>query len=204
ALNKDEKLSDAKQKDAAFNKDEKLSDARQNEVALNKDEKLSDAKQKDAALNKDVKEGIVTIAALNAEVRRVAETMVITFPNVSFFDNASTSLKKEGIAVLTRFVEAYLPFAGQNTLNIVGFADRRPVRSGSFRKFRDNLELSTLRAVSALRLIEEKGIPLSRIKLMGHGVKTDLLKDEMPKNQTEELALARKIMLVIEPVGVKS
>jgi hypothetical protein len=56
-----------------------------------------------------------------------------------------------------------------------------------------------LRAVSAQRVAERVGIPLSRTRLMGHGINSKLIEGEDPSNELERWALTRKIMLVIEP-----
>ena len=124
---------------------------------------------------------------------------MIKFPNLSFFNSASTELTKEGETAIAKFAEIYLPFAGSSKLNIIGFADSRPVKSG--RRFKDNLELSVLRAVSVQRDLRRIGIPINRTRLAGYGVKTKLLEIEKPMSDSERLALSRKIILVVEPAG---
>jgi len=138
----------------------------------------------------------VAIKALGAEIQVANDKIYITFPEVSFFDSASTDITKHGLEVLQKFTETYVPFSGKTILNIVGFSDPRPVRSHY--RFRDNLELSVLRAVSAQRVLEEYGIPLARTRLMGHGVKKSLEPNETTDSEIAKLALSRKIMLIIE------
>jgi flagellar motor protein MotB len=139
----------------------------------------------------------IELPALEAELVKVDDKLVIQFPNISFFNSASTDLTRKGRSVLETFSRTYLPYAGKTVLNIIGFADKRPVRS--MYRFRDNLELSVLRAVSAQRVIEKAGIPIARTRLMGHGVKDRLAKGEMARSERDRLALSRKIMLIIEP-----
>ncbi len=140
---------------------------------------------------------ITEIKALDAEASRIGDRVYIMFPRVSFFASASTEITPEGRKALEKFAKVYLPFSGKALLNIVGFSDERPVRQQH--RFRDNLELSVLRAVSAQRVAERVGIPLGRTRLMGHGINTKLIEGEDPTDELERWALTRKIMLVIEP-----
>ena len=127
--------------------------------------------------------------------------VVIEFPDVSFFESGSTSLTRDGQKILSHFATRYVPYAGTHMLNILGFTDERPLksrRSGA----RDNLELSALRAVAAQRHLQHAGIPLDRMRLGGHGVKRvpTQISDEGAKSA--RLAMARRVVLVIEPEGM--
>ncbi len=143
------------------------------------------------------RQDVTEIKALDAEATRIGDRVYIMFPKVSFFGSASTDMTPEGKQALERFGKAYMPFAGKALLNIVGFSDERPVKGKH--RFRDNLELSVLRAVSAQRVAENIGIPLNRTRLMGHGINTKLIEGEEAVTSPERWALTRKIMLVIEP-----
>lgn len=146
----------------------------------------------------DQPEGMVELDKLEAEAVKQDNKIFITFPKVSFFDSASVSLTQDGERVISKFIEAYLPFAGTMLLHIVGFADQRQVIKGAHR-FQDNLELSVLRAVSAQRIVAKVGVPNTKTRLLGHGVNTQELPGENPQSTGESLALARKIMFIIEP-----
>ncbi|MFW7379132.1 MAG: OmpA/MotB family protein [Oligoflexus sp.] len=153
-------------------------------------------------ISPSAKDAKIEVKAIGAEMQTINNKIIITFPEVSFFHSASTDLTPQGTEVLKKFTETYLPFAGKNRVNIVGFADPRPVLSQY--RFRDNLELSVLRAVSAQRILEQWGIPLARTRLMGHGVKHHLEANEKPDSENQKLALSRKIMLIIEPEEERS
>ena len=181
-----------------------LTETLQNIIRIMGFSNQSQAAKADASQDEDrqkpSEDSLVQLPALGAEANRLGDRIVIKFPNISFFNSAETALTREGQKVLQKFATSYLPFAGSTIVNIVGFADPRQIPSGKYR-FRDNLELSVLRAVSAQRLLEQKGIPLARTKLMGFGVKDQLTIGEMVKTDEERLALSRKIMLIIEPTG---
>ena len=158
-----------------------------------------DPSSKKSEEGKSLRGNIVELKALEAEAEQIGDKIVIRFPNISFFNTASTALTEEGEKAIKKFGNIYLPFAGSSKLNIIGYTDDRPVKSG--RRFRDNLELSVLRAVSVQRNLENLGIPRNHTRLAGYGVKETLLPEETPKSKTEQLALSRKVVLVIEPSG---
>lgn len=129
-------------------------------------------------------------------MERYGDQLIIDFPGISFFDTAQTELTQKGKSALDAFIETYRPYAGKSIVNIVGYADKRPVKQHS--RFRDNLELSVLRSVSVQRYLQELGVPMGRTRLAGHGVFSGSL-SILPKTEVEALALARRIILVIEP-----
>lgn len=133
------------------------------------------------------------------QIEKSGEKVVISFPDTSFFSSGNTDLTPDGQKDLDKFVARYLPFAGQNTLHIVGYSDKRPVSRG--RRYRDNLELSVLRAVAAQRYLQNAGIPLDRTRLAGFGVSQIVGTPSQTISDDQQLALSRKIVLIIEPEG---
>ena len=135
------------------------------------------------------------------KVHEVDQNLVVTFGNISFFDSGSTEVKKDSIEILKLFTTKYLPYAGKYQLSIKGFTDRKAVRNVR-RSYKDNLELSVLRAVSAMRHLQKAGIPLNRMEIAGVGELRTIDKI-IPKsnklNQKELDALSRTVMLVIKP-----
>jgi len=140
------------------------------------------------------------IEQLGAELTQVGHKVVVEFPNISFFESGQVQLTRRGAQVLGEFANLYTPYAGTHMLNIVGFTDERPVRT-STHGARDNLELSALRAVAAQRHLQRIGIPLDRMRLGGHGVKRmQTLENSADAVETaEKLAMARRVILVVEP-----
>lgn len=129
--------------------------------------------------------------------------IIIEFPYTSFFKSAEIELTKEGKKALFDFVNVYMPYAGNYNIGIRAFADRRKVLRKN-RKFEDNLELSALRSVATMRVLQAAGIPLNRIKTGGYGelMLTANELTEIPAEKrlpSSEYDFARKIVLVIEP-----
>lgn len=134
--------------------------------------------------------------------------ILIEFPHISFFDSGKIDLTKAGMAALVNFVKVYEPYAGNYTLSIRAFADNKQVKNSKLLKFSDNLELTALRSVATMRVLQKAGIPLNRIKTGGYGelMITARELEEVPKEKrfpTMELDLARKVVLVIEPEAEK-
>jgi flagellar motor protein MotB len=138
----------------------------------------------------------------------LGDRILIQFPSISFYGSGMIDITPEGRAALVNFVRAYIPYAGTNKLVVRAFTDPRPV-VGTGRVFRDNLELSALRAVSAMRVLRDAGVPLNRMRLGGYGeLKISKEHDELESIPEERrpaavLDLARKVVLVIEPEEAK-
>ena len=165
--------------------------------------KASGAK-KEAESNDVISGGSILVdgfTEFDIKVHEVDENLVVTFGKLSFFDSGSTEVKKDTIEILKLFTAKYLPYAGKYQLSIKGFTDRKPVRKDR-RNYKDNLELSVLRAVSAMRHLQKAGIPLNRMEIAGVG-ELRTIEKIIPKsnqlNQKELDALSRTVMLVIKP-----
>jgi chemotaxis protein MotB len=139
------------------------------------------------------------------KVMRLGQKIVVEFPGTSFFDLGQTDVNPQAKAVLKKFVEVYLPYMGQNSLSVKAFTDTVQVSEG--KRFHDNLELSALRAISAMRDLQALGIPLHLMRISGHGelqsiarrLASDSTPDGVGEGATQNDPLARKIVLVVEP-----
>jgi chemotaxis protein MotB len=140
---------------------------------------------------------------VGAQIYEFGDMLVIEFDGISFFNLGVVDVNSKGHEVLSAFAETYLPFAGQYDLVIRAFTDSRPVSSKTGR-FKDNLELSALRSISAMRVLQGKGIPLKSMRIAGLGeyilpYQEQKLPDvRMPSSQ-DALRFARKVVLIIEP-----
>lgn len=140
-----------------------------------------------------------------AKVYKVGERLIVEFPRTSFFGLGKVELTKEGERELGGFVQKYMPYAGNYILGIRAFTDNKKVIQNENRRFNDNLELSALRSVAAMRVLQKNGVPLNRMRLGGYG-ELNLTAEDLaqavktePDYVTNGIALARKVVLVIEP-----
>lgn len=140
------------------------------------------------------------INILGAKLRKVGVKLVVEFPQVSFFESGQINLRPEAQKVLSLFVQKYTPYSGNFVLGVYAYTDNRPVKSKQGRRFHDNLELSALRSVAAMRVLQSAGISIQDMKITGYGenkVVFDKLKQGMSKDEIRKMS--RKVVLVIEP-----
>jgi chemotaxis protein MotB len=143
---------------------------------------------------------------LKAQVSSHGKKLYVEFPEVSFFDLSSYEITRTGREELAKFMKLYMPFAGNYIVGIRAYTDLVPViNRGPASKYKDNLELSALRAVAAVRNLREMGLPLNRMRIAGYGEirldPADLEKLELSDNSKskKDLPMARKIVISIEP-----
>ncbi len=140
-------------------------------------------------------------AQWGASIIQSGNRVIVTFPNLSFFGLGKIDVNSAGKIQLEKFTKTYLPFAGRYALGIRAYTDTTPVSANNPR-YKDNLQLSALRSVSAMRILQKSGIPLNRMRLGGYGELKQAAKDlsiAENKKQKNLKSLARKIVLVIEP-----
>ena len=146
---------------------------------------------------------------LGAKVTTQASRTLIEFKNISFFRSGQVDLTRKGTDALRQFTKAFTPYAGKYRVIIKAFTDLAPVkRVGQVRAFRNNMELSALRAVTTARVLERLGIPLSQMVPAGFG---EMLKDmngtltekmskqekKLSKDQYENM---RTVAIILEPI----
>ena len=141
-----------------------------------------------------------TINKWGAKVHKLGSKIIIEFPKVSFFEVGDIHPKEDAVEVLKNFVKVYQPYQGHYTLGIRAFTDQKKVRANKHR-YKDNLELSALRAISTMRILQKQGIPLKLMRLGGYGelVLTQKEVEKLNNSPLDPDDLARTIMLVIEP-----
>ena len=96
--------------------------------------------------------GLQGVVAATLEAGKIT----IVFPAGVLFGKDSVDLSEEGKSRLTT-LHAFLVKAAGERVNIRGFTDDLPPGTGS--RFRDNWEISSLRAVAVLRYLLSLGLP---------------------------------------------
>jgi flagellar motor protein MotB len=139
---------------------------------------------------------------LDLHAQMVGEHVVVTFGGMSFFESGTTQVNGKALQALQAFSTKYLPYAGKYHLAIKGFTDKTPVTPKRGRNFVDNLELSALRSIASMRVLQKSGIPLNRMEIAGAGELDDISK-VLPSTAsltTKEIdSLSRTIVLVLKP-----
>jgi flagellar motor protein MotB len=134
-----------------------------------------------------------------AKVHQIGERLVIDFENISFFKIGAVDPTADGAKALESFAKIYTPFSGRYQLQVKAYTDTRKVL-GLQRAYRDNLELSALRSVSAVRVLQNAGIPLKDMKIAGYGelIETPERLRELA-SESDPLRYTRRVVLSIEP-----
>jgi chemotaxis protein MotB len=104
------------------------------------------------------------------DIRIVGDRFV--FQSEVLFESASADLGEEGRRQLARLastlieIAARIPGSIDWILQVDGHTDRRPIATP---RFPSNWELSTARAISVVRFLNERGIPPERLSPAGYG-----------------------------------
>lgn len=122
------------------------------------------------------------------------ERILVEFPGVSFFDSASHSLTTEGQVALGDFAKAISPHLGLFRLVVRGYTDALPLNPLS--QYKDNLELSAFRSISAIRHLAKMGVNLENMRIAGYG-ESSKSREELDEKVFKD---QRKIVIVIEPL----
>lgn len=168
---------------------------------------LKDKNQSKAILKKENGyEVFKTDIFKNAKLTKVNDTLYVSFDKTSFFKSGSVNHLDTVEPILNDFYAKYIPYSALYKLEVKAFTDNMQVKRKKNRKFDDNLELSTLRALNIIKYFQKKGIPLNKMELAGYGeydklkyVFTDNELLKMTKN--EKNGISRTIILIIKPIN---
>ena len=134
--------------------------------------------------------GLQNVMGANLE----AGKLTITLPAGVLFPKDGVDLTEDGKKQL-RVLFNFLIKTSQERINIRGFTDDQPPAPGS--RYRDNWEVSSLRAVSVLRFMLSLGLPPNRLTATGLADLEPLYPNTTPehraRNQRVEFALERWI-----------
>lgn len=127
-------------------------------------------------------------------------TFLLYFKNISFFNSGDTELTKSGKERLEKFYHKYIPIAGKYKIKTFSYTDAKKVRLIRNRPFKDNLELSVLRSLSAIRYLNKLGVPSRRLEITGSGemptrIQGLLELNKLTKNQRDDFSRTISIVL---------
>lgn len=120
--------------------------------------------------------------------------LIIEFPDVTFFEAGGIDLTSEGKRALELFAKKAKDFTGDFRFVVRGYTDNKS--PGKHPLYRDNLELSAFRSISAIRHLKTHGIQLSDMRIGGYG-ETDHSERLLPESIRKK---DRKIVIAIEPL----
>ncbi len=131
------------------------------------------------------------IDAGNLEVVNFNGRLVIKLKANILFDPGKVKVREEGVAAL-RDVAAVLSQFSNRHFQVAGHTDDDPVkRSG----FNDNWELSAMRAVAVVRVLQEAGVPPRMLSAAGYSE----FQPVKPNDSEENKKFNRRIEITIMP-----
>jgi len=149
-----------------------------------REEELATYKQLFARLKKLIDAGAIKVVFRKGK-------MMVEMASAVLFDSGKTKLKEDGLSTLDELSEA-LQTVGDREFLVAGHTDNVPIKT---RKFKNNWELSTQRAVVVVDHMIEKGFPSKQLGAAGFG---DV--DPVASNETEEgRAQNRRIEIILMP-----
>ncbi|MDJ0767051.1 MAG: OmpA family protein [Myxococcota bacterium] len=131
------------------------------------------------------------IAGGKLKVRIRNGKLTLELPSAVLFELGRANLSKDGKETLAE-VAGVLSGIRNREFQVAGHTDNVPITSG---RFPTNWELSTARAVSVVRFLEEKGVPSRNLSAAGYSKF-----QPTASNDTKELrALNRRIEITLMP-----
>jgi chemotaxis protein MotB len=121
-------------------------------------------------------------------IDRAADRLVIRMKSAILFGEAQAALTPAAERVLSGLAPVLA--RAPSLLRVEGHTDDVPIRSSHFPS---NWELSTARAISVIRYLEEHGIQRDRLSVAGYGEFHPLA----PNDSTERRALNRRVEIVV-------
>lgn len=131
----------------------------------------------------------------------------ISFKGTVFFDTGSASLKEESLPVLQSLIAAIKADAEPLEVTVEGHTDNVPIVHGKL--FRNNWELSSLRACRVLETFLDAGLPKSRLTAVGYADARPLVPNEdtegnaVAANQAQNRRVIIRLVRHSEPVMMK-
>ena len=124
-------------------------------------------------------------------VRIVRNRMVVELPEGILFDSGRADLKDGGQTTLTE-VAGVLAQIDNRSFQIAGHTDNIPIRN---RRFANNWELSTQRAVTVTRYLIAQGVPANRVSAAGYADTEPTASNESDEGRAQN----RRIEIVLLP-----
>ena len=139
-------------------------------------------------LKQEIKEGQIKITQLK-------DKLTVNMVDKILFDSGSAVIKKNGKQVLDRVAEILKGVKGQQ-IKVEGHTDNVPIGAGLAEKFPSNWELSTARATTVVRYLQERGVPPTFLGAEGYAEYQPVAANDTDENKAQN----RRIEIVLVPI----
>ena len=157
------------------------------ELEKEKDQVLQSAKGLESEMRNDLESKDVTISKLQG-------TRTVNILDRVLFDSGEAELKPDGQAVLQK-IAAFLALHPELKIHVIGHTDNVPIRGAARSRFATNWELSTARALAAVRfLTEQAGVDPRRLGAVGYGEYRPVADNATPEGRARNRRIAITIL----------
>ena len=144
-----------------------------------------------ANLSQELKEG-------DLQVRRYKDMLTVEVAEQLFFDSGRAALKDSGKAVLKKVAGALKSYEDK-AIRVVGHTDNVPIAKAYQKVFPSNWELSSARATTVVRFLQEAGIEPERLVATGRAEYAPVAPNDSEagrqKNRRIEITLVERSLL---------
>lgn len=141
-------------------------------------------------LKQEIKEGEIQISQLR-------DKLTVNMVEKILFSSGSAVIKKNGKKVLNRVADILKKVSGQQ-IKVEGHTDNVPIGAALMERFPSNWELSTARATTVVRYLQERGVNPELLSAEGYSEYRPIA----PNDTEEERAKNRRIEIVLLPIDV--
>lgn len=129
---------------------------------------------------------ISELETLNQDGRRqvlsYTHYVSIEFPQGNLFDAGSVKPNKDGMETIMPVLKRLLTYQNKLVVNIVAYTDPTPVKEKKDRWWKNNQELSALRALEIQKMFFNEGFLEDSVYISGRGVKHNQSIEEKPQD----------------------
>jgi len=152
-----------------------------------KDQTVQSAKGLEDEMRNDLASKDVTISKLQGK-------LTVNILDRVMFDSGEADLKPDGQAVMLK-IAAFLAQHPELKIHVIGHTDNVPIRGNARLRFPTNWELSTARAVAAVRFLTERaGVDPRRLGAVGYGEYRPVADNSTPEGRARNRRIAITIL----------
>jgi len=147
-------------------------------------------------MEQEIERGEITISELEGK-------LTVNMVDSILFASGSARIKKEGLQVLKRVADIVKDVEDKD-IQVEGHTDNIPISPRIQKIFESNWELSTARAVTVVRFLQEQGIPGEKLTALGYGEYHPIASNDTRKGRAQnrriQIVLVPKAQHIVKPV----
>lgn len=132
------------------------------------------------------------------KVTQIRDKLSVQLVEKILFDSGRAEIKPEGKEVLSKVGKVLLGVTDKQ-IRIEGYTDSVPISAALRQRFPTNWELSTQRATTVLRFLENAGVDGKNLAAVGYGPYRPVASNDTPEGKAEN----RRIEIALTPLDVQ-